>query len=184
MCNIDGPCAPVQVIKGTLEDDVLLISKAQGADGLRGLYEVSFNGRVRLMTEEQLKNTRFELRDGNDMLLVAPDVTVGIEADGGAGNDIMMGGRGDDRFGGGAGSDVLMGGHGRDTLWGGFDKDVDVLDAGANEPLEQHGGMRWRPIDSIYTRDGDKVKNAGDDIVTNLDELDREKARWDTSQKL
>lgn len=181
MCNIDGPCAPIQVIKGTLENDVLLISKATGADGLRGLYEVNFNGRVRLMTEEQLNNTRFELRDGNDVLMVAPDVTVGIEADGGDGNDTMIGGKGDDRFGGGAGSDLLMGGDGRDVLWGGFDKDVDVLDAGANEPVGKYG---WRPVDSIYTRDGDKVRNAADDIVENSDEFDRAEERRKSSLDL
>ena len=114
--GVDAPIGPENVINGTLENDVLIITKAKGADGLRGLYEVNFNGRVRLLTEEQLNDIRFELRDGNDEMYVAPDVTANIEANGGEGQDVLMGGAGEDRLSGGAGKDVVIGNGGNDTL--------------------------------------------------------------------
>jgi hypothetical protein len=39
-------------------------------------------------------------------------------------------------------------------------------------------------IDSIYTRDGDKVRNAADDLVTDSDELDRAEERRKSSLDL
>ena len=171
--GIDAPSGPMNVIKGTLEDDVLIITRAQGADGLRGLYEVNFNGRKRLLTEEQLNSIRFELRDGNDQLYVAPDVTANIEANGGEGQDVLVGGAGEDRFSGGAGKDVVIGNGGNDVIWGGFDKDVDVLVAGSDQ------------FDVVYSRDGDKVaKTASPSLSWNLDENDRALEMWRTSPKL
>jgi Ca2+-binding RTX toxin-like protein len=173
MAGVDAPIGPKNVIKGTLEDDVLIITKAKGADGLRGLYEVNFNGRVRLLTEEQLNNIRFELRDGNDLLYVAPDVKANIEANGGEGQDVLIGGGGDDRLSGGAGRDVVIGNGGDDTLWGGLDKDVDVLDAGHDR------------FDSVMSRDGDKVApTASPSLSWNNDENDRQIEMWKTSPKL
>jgi Ca2+-binding RTX toxin-like protein len=167
MSGVDAPIGPMNVINGTLENDVLIITKATGADGLRGLYEVNFNGRVRLLTEEQLNNTRFELRDGDDQMYVAPDVKANIEANGGNGQDVLIGGGGDDRLSGGVGKDVVIGNGGNDTIWGGRDKDVDVLIAGRDR------------FETVYSRDGDKVADHG--MGWNLDENDRALERSETS---
>src|SRR5205823_2171857 len=50
-------------------------------------------------------------------------------ADGGAGNDYLLGGTGNDLLSGGAGNDILVGGDGNDQLYG--DAGFDVLYGGA-----------------------------------------------------
>jgi Ca2+-binding RTX toxin-like protein len=104
-----------KTIRGTDGDDYVVISRADGFAGAMGLYKVEINGEVRYMTEQELQNTTFDLGAGNDVLVVAGDVTANITANGGAGNDIMIGGAGNDRFSGGPGDDWLDGGGG--TNW-------------------------------------------------------------------
>ncbi len=110
-------------VRGTEGNDFVHIKKADGLAGLLGLYEVNVNGRSQYMTEEQLKNTRFELGAGDDVLLVDENVKVGITADGGKGDDILIGGSGNDRLSGGEGDDVLLGRDGNDYLDGGRGND-------------------------------------------------------------
>ena len=62
-------------------------------------------------------------RGGNDVILLAPRVDTNSELHGGAGNDVIVGGRGDDRIFGGDGRDLLHGLHGDDHLDGGADSD-------------------------------------------------------------
>lgn len=52
---------------------------------------------------------------------------------GGAGNDILLGGAGNDDIRGGAGADVLLGGDGNDRLDGGADGRFDILIGGAGD---------------------------------------------------
>jgi Ca2+-binding RTX toxin-like protein len=127
--------AGFNIVNGTLENDVLTIKRATGADGLAGKYEVNFNGRVRIMTEAELNKAAFDLRSGNDVLYVAPDVTANISVYGGEGNDVLIGGGGNDHLDGGAGRDVVLGNGGYDSVWGGDDSDPDVLDGGAGGGL-------------------------------------------------
>jgi uncharacterized protein (TIGR03118 family) len=61
---------------------------------------------------------------GNDVLVVDPRVTATVIADGGAGNDVLIGGGGNNILLGGPGNDVLVGGPGRDILIGGDGRDV------------------------------------------------------------
>lgn len=158
--TIPSCTGPINVIKGTLENDTLIITKASGADGLRGMYEVNFNGRTRLMSEEELCRTEFDLRDGNDFLFVAPDVTARITAFGGKGDDVLMGGGGDDHLYGDEGSDRIFGGGGSDVLKGGMDRDRDFLDGGPGK-------------DVLIVRTGDKVGGwkEGDNMKPNADML-------------
>ncbi|MGH6718036.1 MAG: calcium-binding protein, partial [Alphaproteobacteria bacterium] len=61
------------------------------------------------------------------------DALVGIEnALGGAGDDIVIGGGGNNKLAGGAGDDVLLGGGGNDSFIGGDGDDVLVASAGAD----------------------------------------------------
>jgi uncharacterized protein (TIGR03118 family) len=60
---------------------------------------------------------------GNDLLLVDHAITATVFADGGAGNDVLIGGGGNNVLVGGTGNDVLVGGKDRDILIGGADKD-------------------------------------------------------------
>jgi Ca2+-binding RTX toxin-like protein len=51
-----------------------------------------------------------------------------LTADGGDGDDVLIGGAGADTLGGGAGDDVLLGGPGTDVLDGGAGNNVVVQD--------------------------------------------------------
>jgi|GEM_PF-6376201 Ca2+-binding RTX toxin-like protein len=69
---------------------------------------------------------------GNDLIFVGADDGRSISplvrsADGGAGNDLLVGSSGADRLIGGSGNDVLIGGSGKDTLTGGAGNDVFVF---------------------------------------------------------
>ncbi|MBT5779077.1 MAG: hypothetical protein HOI02_06685 [Rhodospirillaceae bacterium] len=78
---------------------------------------------------------------GNDLLI--GDLTVAVTADGGLGEDIVVGGNSADSLAGGAGNDFLNGGGGNDQLNGGAGNDEMDGDAG-NDTLS--GGLG----DDIY----------------------------------
>jgi hypothetical protein len=69
------------------------------------------------------KSVFVQLFGGNDRLACNPDVTTGITATGGSGNDRLSGGAGTDFLQGEAGSDFLLGGAGTDILVGGNGND-------------------------------------------------------------
>jgi Ca2+-binding RTX toxin-like protein len=129
-------------VRGTSGDDVVHISKADGLAGLLGMLEVSINGKTQLMTQQQLEHTKFKLGDGNDTLLVDDDVTANIEADGGKGNDILIGGSGNDTLRGGKGDDIILGRGGDDTLRGGKGNDI-VLGGCGNDEIKGKRGSDW-----------------------------------------
>jgi Ca2+-binding RTX toxin-like protein len=105
-------------------DDFVHISKADGLAGLMGLYKVDINGQTQFMTKQQLENTNFHLGAGNDTLVVDSNVKVGIHADGGSGNDVMIGGGGNDLLQGGSGNDFIAGRGGNDFIDGGRGNDI------------------------------------------------------------
>jgi Ca2+-binding RTX toxin-like protein len=115
---------PTNTVNGTSGDDFVHISKADGLLGALGLYEVNVNGNTQLMTKQQLENTQFNLGAGNDVLLVDENVKAGINANGGSGNDVMIGGNGNDNFKGGSGDDVMLGRGGNDKMDGGKGNDI------------------------------------------------------------
>jgi uncharacterized protein (TIGR03118 family) len=76
---------------------------------------------------------RFNGLAGNDTFFVDPRVSATVVADGGAGNDLLIGGggnnillgsTGNDLLFGGASRDILIGGTGQDHLAGGFNDDI------------------------------------------------------------
>jgi Ca2+-binding RTX toxin-like protein len=70
---------------------------------------------------------------GDDTITVSPNVTVNAYIEGGAGNDVLTGGGGNNFIDGGAGNDVLNGGTGRNILMGGLG--LDTLNGGKNEDV-------------------------------------------------
>ena len=70
---------------------------------------------------------------GDDTLVVDPEISATVIADGGAGNDILSGGSGSNVLVGGLGNDFLLGGAGRDILIGG--DGFDRLFGGANDDI-------------------------------------------------
>jgi Ca2+-binding RTX toxin-like protein len=95
---------------------------------------------VKDLSQTDVKLVQFSGGEGND-LLDAKETSTRIIAQGGDGNDTLIGGTNDDLLIGGAGSDLLIGGGGNDTLIGGngldrfgFDSNAafNPVDIGAN----------------------------------------------------
>jgi Ca2+-binding RTX toxin-like protein len=137
-----SPTTPTNTVNGTAGDDSVHISKAGGIAGLLGLYEVNVNGNTQFMTKQQLENTDFQLGNGNDTLVVDSNVTANITAHGGGGDDVMIGGAGNDHFDGGKGNDILAGRGGNDWLSGGKGNDV-LLGGKGNDLLVGGQGFDW-----------------------------------------
>lgn len=114
--SADPPPSPFTG-QGTSGDDVVHIRKYNDDTGM-SLYDVEINGQHHIVSKEKLESTVFNLGDGDDKLIVDPDVDANITARGGSGDDEMIGGKGNDNFDGGSGDDVLIGGEGNDTLRG------------------------------------------------------------------
>lgn len=129
-----------QEIKGTSGNDNIHISKGPGLTGQLGLYEVNINGKVQLLTKQQLEHTKFNTGDGNDRVVVDPNVKANVKVHGGRGDDFIVGGSGDDQLTGGKGSDRIFGRGGNDKLYGGSGKDTirggkgnDYIDGGSGK---------------------------------------------------
>jgi Ca2+-binding RTX toxin-like protein len=129
-----GPAAGVVngelIVVGTAGGDVLHVARAGAA------LVVWANGE-RLGQFGAVTTIVADGRDGNDLILLAPQIGIDAELYGGAGNDLISGGSGDDRIFGEGGCDVLLGLAGNDTLLGGLGDDwlfggpgVDILDGG------------------------------------------------------
>ena len=111
--------------------------------------------------------------DGDDTLIVSPG-TIGIYADGGLGNDKMVGGDGPDTMLGAAGKDQMYGGGGNDKLNGAGGNDKVLGEAGADR---LYGGDGQDYIDGgssgdrIYCGDGldTALGQGGDDIIFAID---------------
>lgn len=92
-----------QVLDGGAGNDVI---RALGAYGVQDIYGGAGNDRIQL--------------------------TSSTAAEGGAGNDTIIGGTGNDTIDGGAGADVLKGGAGADILYGGGGNDTLIGGLGAD----------------------------------------------------
>ena len=92
---------------------------------------------------------------GNDSL-ISSALTTGISFSGGAGDDIAVGGQGNDTLSGGAGSDRILGAGGNDSIDGGDDADTLRGNVG-NDTVTGGGGA-----DLIIAGTGNDKANGGD----------------------
>ncbi|HVK18731.1 MAG TPA: calcium-binding protein [Fimbriiglobus sp.] len=138
--GVPGGNADVVVVNGTAGNDAVTAESANGVVTVNGLA-----ARVRI-TGTEAAGDRLEVAGlgGDDSI----DAT-GLEAaemrflaDGGAGDDVLLGGAGDDVLLGGDGADVLFAGSGDNVAFGGAGDDVlrgeegdDVLDGGAGDDV-------------------------------------------------
>ena len=81
------------------------------------------------LTGSEVQSVVFSGGDGNDFLN-ANNTSTPVTADGGDGDDILIGGSGDDILIGGNGADLLIGGAGNDILIGGNGADFFGFDTG------------------------------------------------------
>jgi uncharacterized delta-60 repeat protein len=111
-------------------NNTIVISMVKGGkdpkpakDGDKKLVAVNVDGLQQ--TYDPDTTTRIEIygNGGNDTFTVIGDVKVDLLLDGGAGNDIINGGHGDDVLLGGANNDVIDGREGKDIIIGGTGSD-------------------------------------------------------------
>jgi Ca2+-binding RTX toxin-like protein len=105
------------LVEGTLHRDIVSVA-GTAADGVtvNGLFSM-----VKITNSESLDQLTLRTFNGND-IVDASQLSAGairFEADGGNGNDLLVGGAGSDTLLGGNGNDNLIGGPGKDVLDGG-----------------------------------------------------------------
>jgi Ca2+-binding RTX toxin-like protein len=114
-------------INGTAGDDVINVTASNGVVTVTGLAST-------------VTITGFDATDklvinglGGDDVINASGLGTAMQltANGGDGNDILIGGAGNDTLTGGAGDDVLIGGAGQDVLDGGPGNNILIQDGGA-----------------------------------------------------
>ncbi|HEX4796657.1 MAG TPA: calcium-binding protein [Humisphaera sp.] len=117
----DGSADTV-IVNGTAGKDVISASGTSGAASLKGLATL-----VRI-TNAEAANDRLIVRgNAGDDVVEASNLgahTIQFSADGGAGNDVLIGSAGNDTLTGDAGDDLLIGGPGNDLLDGGTGNNV------------------------------------------------------------
>lgn len=109
--------ADTVIVNGTSGDDVAVV-----AGDAAGVSVLGLSARVNI-TGSEAANDRLTVNAlAGDDVVEASGLAAGairLTADGGAGNDVLIGSEGDDTLLGGDGDDVLIGGPGLDTLNGG-----------------------------------------------------------------
>jgi Ca2+-binding RTX toxin-like protein len=109
------------IINATNGDDVVLVTGADGTISVLGLAT-----EVDIFNFEAARDRLIINTLGGDDVIEGSSLGAGLAltANGGNGDDVMVGGEGNDVFDGGAGDDVLVGGLGLDILNGGLGDNV------------------------------------------------------------
>lgn len=142
-------------LSGTEFDDLIKVSEKDG------IVTVSINGELYQYPTSQVTKVLIHGLGGNDVIQADEKFSLPVEFDGGAGNDLLIGGKKDDRFTGGSGNDVVFGLKGNDWLEG--DNDNDLLIGGEGNDIVRGGNGRDLLIGGLGRDDLDG--GAGEDIV-------------------
>jgi hypothetical protein len=116
------------VIRGTNDSDFILIEKGCGSGGVK----VRLNSHCAWFTG--VTEIDVFANNGNDVVWTDADVTQPLFAFGGRGDDVLVGGSGNNVLVGGKGDDVLVGRGARDILIGGTGSDV-LIGGGSGDIL-------------------------------------------------
>ncbi|MBX9622691.1 MAG: hypothetical protein K2X82_02645 [Gemmataceae bacterium] len=187
---------------GATGDDDIVLTHVTGAGVPAGTFEAGwrplgwqpvkpgdpdYQRTVRFTIPADVDNVVILGLGGNDLLTVDVNATFRLQADGGAGDDTILGGKGQDSLRGGEGSDTIdgrggddavygeagnddvTGGDGSDAVYGGAGDDTvrggpgrDVLYGGAgSDRLEAGDGTLG---DLVYGEAGDDTLTGGDGI--------------------
>ena len=116
-------------VRGSRDADTITLSLGRG-----GVVTVLSSGtQVAAFRQSQFSRVIVEAGGGDDRVELPATFTKPAQLEGGAGNDVLIGGRGKDVLLGGAGDDRLGGGRSHDILIGGAG--ADVLEGGDNNDL-------------------------------------------------
>jgi Ca2+-binding RTX toxin-like protein len=107
------------IIKGTTDEDVITVS-----GDAAGVSAIGLAARVNITGAETTDKLTVDGLAGDDVIDASNLSANAIGADGGEGDDLLLGGTGNDTLIGGAGDDVLNGGAGQDVLDGGAGDNV------------------------------------------------------------
>ena len=151
------------VINGTAGNDVIELGQTATA------YVVTLNGVATQHAIADVSKIDVKCGDGDDIVVASPALTLGFYADGGNGNDRMIGsqaadtmlgaagkdqlygGLGNDRLNGAGGNDKVLGEAGADRLYGG--EGNDYMDGGSsNDRLYLHNGL-----DTVFGSGGNDI---------------------------
>jgi Ca2+-binding RTX toxin-like protein len=111
---------------GTGSDDVQVRQRDDGT------LEVGVNGETYAVRLAEGQELTVRTGGGNDVINVAPNVSVNLVVDGGVGDDTITTGAGDDRIDAGEGNDTVDAGEGRNDVFGNSGNDVIRGGNGAN----------------------------------------------------
>jgi Ca2+-binding RTX toxin-like protein len=117
----DGQADTV-IVNGTAGKDVVAVVGGSGGISVLGL-----SARVNISGAEGVNDQLIVRAEAGDDAVNASGLAAGairLTADGGNGDDVLIGSQGDDTLTGGAGDDVLIGGPGQDVLDGGPGHDL------------------------------------------------------------
>jgi Ca2+-binding RTX toxin-like protein len=165
--------AGVLAVNGTAGNDTILIKQEFGN------YNVSINGAEQNYDPEVVVGFNVFCGDGDDILIVTNDPR-GLYADGGNGNDRMVGSDGPDTFLGAAGKDQLYGAGGNDRINGAGGNDKVFGDAGADRMYGGDGNDyvdggssadRMYPgggVDAVYGQGGNDIMFCIDSVADQL----------------
>src|SRR5262249_22862925 len=152
--GVPGGNTDVVVVNGTAGGDT--VAAATGADGT--VVVSRLRARVRI-TGTGAAGDRLELNGlGGDDVIDATGLNpaeMQLRADGGAGNDVLLGGAGDDVLFGGDGADVIFAGGGDNVAFGGAGDDILRGEGGDDFP---DGGAR---ADVLIGNAGDRSPPTG-----------------------
>jgi Ca2+-binding RTX toxin-like protein len=117
--SLGGPDGASQsvIVEGTNGNDAITVD----GNAHRGVTVLGLSARVNITGSEQLDKLTVKALAGNDIVnaLGLDANLISFTADGGQGNDILIGSAGNDTLLGGDGNDVLIGAQGVDQLVGG-----------------------------------------------------------------
>ena len=135
--NIDLSSPPGSGL-GDGQADTIIINATAGADVINvsssgGVITVSGLGATVTISGAEAANDRLVINGlgGDDVIQASGLSGIQLTADGGDGNDVLIGSPGNDTLIGGAGDDVLIGGPGQDILDGGTGDNILIQDGGA-----------------------------------------------------
>lgn len=126
-----------------VSSDQLVVTTGRGDDRIAvknntdGTLAVELNGKAYQFEMADAQALTVRSGDGNDTIDVASDVKVNLIVDGGAGDDVITTGAGDDIVDGGIGNDTIKTGAGSDDVFG--NSGDDVIDAGAGNDVVYGG---------------------------------------------
>jgi Ca2+-binding RTX toxin-like protein len=152
------------IVHGTNGDDVSLVAgDATGVSAFGLAAQVNITG-------AEAANDRLTVNAlaGEDVVEASGLAAGAIQltADGGAGNDVLVGGDGNDVLHGGPGDDVLVGGPGNDVLDGGDGDDIEIQSFGADTVTSATAvGKDWLTTHARAV-DGKTVLDVGGKNVT------------------